>query len=132
MDTEALGGRRARDYEWDGENFVETTLGGDPRFYGILTELSDLYSKKNTDYAGGGIHGPMGNFIRVSEILKLYPHVDWSSPTGVAIIYKLKQLDGGIMMLQQGKESVTGEGFRERMIDDAVYSLLAILLHEDA
>ena len=159
MDTESQMGKRGRDYEWNGEEIVEmvdtgigedmqgckfyglsgpdseawetTELHGDPRFYKLLTELSDLHSRKNTDYSRGGIHGPLGNFIRVSEIKKLYPGLDWSSPFGTALDYLLKQLDAAMILYASGTVSLTGESVASRLKDVAVYSLLGMLLYED-
>ena len=156
MDTEAQMGRRGRDYEWNGEEIIEmadanseldikdcmfyrldseawetTELHGDPRFYKLLTELSDLHSRKNTDYSRGGIHGPLGNFIRVSEIKKLYPGLDFSSPFGTALDYLLKQLDATMILYTSGTVSLTGESVASRLKDVAVYALLGMLLYED-
>ena len=105
--------------------------GGDPRFHQLLEEFKELHSRKNTDYAKGGKQGHLGNFIRVSEIKKLYPGLDWSSPLGTAIDYMLKQLDAAMILYAAQRESVTGEGIEERLKDAAVYAVLAILLRRD-
>lgn len=147
---------RPRDYEWNGEDFVAvkhiidpdvlggsrklhgvsdtievTELGGDPRFYKLLTELSDLHSRKNTDYSKGGSQGPLGNFQRVSQIKRLYQGLDWSSPLGTALDYLLKQLDAALILYTSGLESLTGEPVPSRLKDVAVYALLGMLLYED-
>ena len=105
--------------------------GGDPRFYELLEEFKELHSRKNTDYSKGGKQGHLGNFIRVSEIKKLYPGLDLSSPLGTAIDYMLKQLDAALILYSTQRESVTGEGIEERLKDVAVYAILGILLRRD-
>ena len=105
--------------------------GGDPRFYQLLEEFKELHSRKNTDYSKGGKQGHLGNFIRVSEIKKLYPGLDLSSPLGTAIDYMLKQLDAALILYSTQRESVTGEGIEERLKDVAVYAILGILLRRD-
>src|SRR5713226_5586376 len=92
---------------------------GHPRFYEILDTMSELHSKKNHDYAAGGIQGALGNFERVSQITKLYPGFDWSSPFGVAMHYTLKQLDAAFILYSQKRESITGETIPERLKDIA-------------
>ena len=116
------------------ESFGITTpqpQGGDPRFYELLEEFKELHSRKNTDYSKGGKQGHLGNFIRVSEIKKLYPGLDLSSPLGTAIDYMLKQLDAALILYSTQRESVTGEGIEERLKDVAVYAILGILLRRD-
>ena len=81
--------------------------------------------------AKGGKQGHLGNFIRVSEIKKLYPGLDLSSPLGTAIDYMLKQLDAALILYSTQRESVTGEGIEERLKDVAVYAILGILLRRD-
>jgi len=105
---------------------------GHPKFYELLTAIGDLHNKKNFDYADGGEQGPMGNFNRISNITHLYPGTPaWSSPTGIALTYMLKQLDASLMMFTTGKISKTGEGLGERLRDVAAYALLAIILSEE-
>ena len=109
----------------------QNAQGGDPRFYELLHQIGELHGKKNTDYAKGGTQGHLGNFIRVSEIKKLYPGLDWSSPLGTALDYMLKRLDAALILESTGRASVTGEGIGERLKDVATYALLGILLQED-
>lgn len=109
----------------------EASSGGDPRFYRLLAKIDVLHGRKNTDYAAGGKQGHLGNFIRVSEIKRLYPGLDWTSPLGTALDYMLKQLDAALILYGTKRDSITGEGVAERLQDVAVYALLGILLHED-
>ena len=108
-----------------------TPRGGHPRFHEILQAMSDLHDKKNTDYAAGMGEGPLGNFVRVSEIMRLYPQMDWASPFGVAIAFMLKQLDAGLVLKSLDRASLTGEPVSARLTDIAVYTVLAMILDEE-
>lgn len=98
---------------------------GHPRFYELVEEITDLHNRKNTDYASGTKEGPLGNFERVSTIMKLYPGLDWDSPFGVTLVYMLKQIDAAFTLRSQKRESVVGEGIASRLKDVTVYSLIA-------
>ena len=111
-------------------NVKATAKGGHPRFHEIIQAMSDLHDRKNTDYAGGTVEGPLGNFERVGKIMKLYPGLAWDSPFGVAVCYMLKQIDAGLTLKSQRRESVTGEPVASRFSDVAVYAVLAIILEE--
>ncbi len=104
---------------------------GHPRFYEILEERAELHSKKNTDYAAGGKQGALGNFIRVSTIMKLYPGFDWDSPFGVAMVYMLKQLDAAFILRSTKRESITGEPIPSRLMDMSTYTDIAQVLVEE-
>lgn len=106
-------------------------LKGHPMFHQIIQQMRELHAAKNTDYADGMKEGPLGNFTRTSNIQKLYPGMDWSSPFGVAMAYMLKQLDACFVLKSARKESVTGEPVRARLFDVAVYSVLGIILDEE-
>ncbi len=105
--------------------------GGHPRFYELVKEITDLHDRKNTDYASGTKEGPLGNFDRVSVIMKLYPGFDWDSPFGVAMVYMLKQLDAAFTLRSQKRESVTGEPVASRLRDVSVYSLIGQIQLEE-
>ena len=100
---------------------------GHPDFYRLTEDEVQLHSEKNYDYAQGG--DPLGNFYRVSAIKKLYPNLDWASPTGVCIGYALKQLDAAFWMLNQGYEGEV-ENIDTRFRDVHVYFKLARILHK--
>ena len=104
--------------------------GGHPRFHEIIRAMADLHDKKNTDYAAGTVEGPLGNFVRVSQIMRLYPGMDWASPFGVAMCFMLKQFDAGFTLKAQKRASVTGEPVAARLTDVAVYAVLGIILDE--
>lgn len=105
--------------------------GGHPRFHEIIQAMGELHDRKNTDYAAGTVEGPLGNFERVSKIMRLYPGFDWTSPFGVAMGFMLKQFDAGFTLKAQKRESVTGEPVAARLTDMAVYSVLGIILDEE-
>lgn len=98
---------------------------GHPRFYKIIDELRDLHDRKNHDYAAGG--NPLGNFLRVSEILSLYPGLRLDDPTVVALTYAMKQIDAVLWILSNGHGSVV-EGTQDRLQDVSVYSIIAMIL----
>jgi hypothetical protein len=95
------------------------------RFHELLTAIGRLHDAKNLDYAGGCRQGPLGNFDRVSSIVTMYPSSDaWGTPPGIALTYMLKQLDAALVMFTTAKQSVTGEGLRERLRDIATYAII--------
>ena len=104
---------------------------GHPRFHEIIEAMGKLHDRKNTDYAKGMSEGPLGNFQRVSQIMQLYPEMDWASPFGVAMCFMLKQFDAGFTLKSQGRESITGEPVSARLMDVAVYAVLGIILDEE-
>ncbi len=99
---------------------------GHPMYQKLTVEELELSSAKNRDYAGDG--DPLGNFKRVSAVLKI-----WGfdiSPTLVALIYALKQQDAYMWMLSQGYEGQT-EGIDARLQDDHIYKKIARILHRE-
>lgn len=104
--------------------------GGHPRFHEITQSMSNLHDKKNTDYAAGTKEGPLGNFQRTSMIMKLYPGMDWDSPFGCCMAFMLKQFDAMFTLRSQHRQSVTGEPVSSRLMDMAIYTILAMILEE--
>lgn len=99
---------------------------GHPDFIPMCIEEVKLHSDKNADYAYGG--DPLGNFNRVSELLKPYGlHL---MPNEIALIYMLKQLDAVMNMLVTGYEGQV-EGIKARLQDIAVYAKLIWILHKE-
>ena len=105
--------------------------GGHPRFYEILSELAELHSRKNTDYAAGGLQGPLGNFHRVAQFKSLYPGFNWTSPFGTCIDFSLKQLDAMMILASTNRKSITGEPVEARLNDIIVYTTIARILWEE-
>jgi hypothetical protein len=89
---------------------------GDPRFYGLLEELAELHSNKNHDYAISG--DPFSNF-RKSEAFGI--------PAWKGVLTRMSDKWSRIEQLSSGKEP-KNESLRDSLIDNAVYSLIAILL----
>lgn len=102
---------------------------GHPYFYELCEAVQILHDRKNRDYAHGG--SPLGNFERVSQLMQLYPNMDWSKPEGVACVYMFKQLDAYLWMKNCGHGSVTGEGLLERLKDILVYSGILSCIERD-
>ena len=99
---------------------------GHPDFLSMTEDELELHSQKNKDYTHEG--DPLGNFNRVSAILKI-----WGfdiPPTLVALIYSLKQQDAGMWMLSQGYEGEI-ENIDTRFRDVHVYTKLARILHKE-
>jgi len=107
---------------------LEKKRHGHPRVYEILEEMAELHSDKNHDYAVGG--DPLGNFKRRATIYSLYPGLDLSDPAVVALIDAMKQLDAALWMYSNKHEAKV-EGKRSRLIDNAVYSVIAVVNEEE-
>ena len=96
---------------------------GHPDFYKYTEEMNLTHDDKNREYAQGG--DPLGNFKRVSAILKVW---GWDIPPWlVAVIYELKQTDCAMWMLAQGYQGEL-ETIDERLEDKGVYSVLERIL----
>jgi len=104
---------------------------GHPDFYRIMFDLMDLHNRKNHDYASD--ENPLSNFNRVGFLAGLYDVWNWkvSHALKVAVIFKLKQFDAFMNLLQQNKEALV-EGVPERLKDVAVYSVLEMILFEES
>jgi hypothetical protein len=104
---------------------------GHPDFIPMMVKKIELHSKKNKDYTAGDGANPLGNFHRVSKIKQLYPNADWSTPLGTALDYMLKQLDAGLTLWSNKKQSGTGEGVEARLGDVSIYSDIAQILYKE-
>ncbi len=92
---------------------------GDPRFYALLEDIAELHSRKNHDYAKDG--EPLSNFNR-ARALGVEPL------TGVLV--RMTDKWSRIEELSRGKVA-KNESLRDSLIDNAVYSLIAVLLLEE-
>jgi len=101
---------------------------GHPEFYRLIDEIAKLHSDKNHDYATGG--DPLGNFKRVAKFFEMYPDLDLFDPTVVAIVYAMKQLDA-VLWFKSNKHQAKVEGIEPRLIDDAVYKLISVVLERE-
>lgn len=99
----------------------EKCLYGHPGFYDLLIKIADLHSRKNHDYAGAG--DPLRNFHKCEAM-------GFSAFEGVMIRLtdKWSRLES---FMKQGVMTVKDESVIDTLMDNAVYSLLAILLHEE-
>lgn len=102
--------------------------GGHPRFAEITLNELILHKAKNGDYSSGG--DPLGNFDRVSTILKLYPDLDLADRKVVALVYMLKQVDATLWGLNAKVEHKV-EGLFERLQDVSCYSKLVMCMLKD-
>ena len=101
---------------------------GHPMFYEILAGLADLHSRKNHDYADGG--SPLGNFERRAAFYAMYPGLDLSDPTVVALVDSMKQLDAAMWCLSN-KHTLLVEGISDRLKDVAVYAVIGVVLEAE-
>ena len=108
--------------------FDRDTLTGHPRFKQLTEEEIKIHNEKNGDYAGHG--NPLGNFVRVAQILSLYPGLDLSNPAVVAMVYSMKQIDAILWMLSQGYDGKV-ETVGNKLMDVSIYAKLARILHEE-
>lgn len=101
---------------------MEDKKFGHPGFYKLLDEMAELHSRKNHDYAGTS--DPLKN-LRRSQSIGIDPF------TGVMIRLqdKWSRLE---QFMQSGIMQVSNESVEDTLIDNAVYSLLAIILKREA
>ena len=109
---------------------VETSAGetpqskkqrGHPGFYKLLEQMADLHSRKNHDYAGTS--DPLKN-LRACERLNLKPFLG----VLVRLQDKWSRLEE---FVKSGKLMVKNESVIDTLMDNAVYSLLAIILYQE-
>lgn len=100
---------------------VPTKLFGHPQFYEILKQMEELHSRKNHDYAGTS--DPLKN-LRACERLKLKPFMG----VMVRLQDKWSRLEE---FVKSGKLMVKNESVIDTLMDNAVYSVLAIILYEE-
>jgi len=91
---------------------------GHPEFTEILTELAELHSNKNFDYARGG--NPLGNFNRCAAVLE-------TTPAKFAWSLVAKQIDAVNWAFLQGGDQKC-ESVRDKLRDIAVYSILIMIM----
>jgi len=104
----------------------EHLQGGHPDFFEMTIDEIMLHNTKNADYAKGG--NPLGNFYRVSDLLKSAGA--GIPPSQVAFIYMAKQLDAAGRMMFLGYEGKV-EGVQDRLRDVSVYAKLIRILYNE-
>jgi len=111
--------------EFIGEN-TETKLKeikyGHPDFYKLLDQMADLHSRKNHDYAG--TKDPLKN-------LKASKRIGVDPLTGVMLRLqdKWSRLES---FMTSGEFLVKDESVEDTLMDNAVYSLLGIILRRES
>lgn len=92
-------------------------LHGHPEFYLILEEMADLHSRKNHDYAGDD---PLSNLRACEEI---------GMPAWKGVLVRLMDKWGRLKQFaKQGMLEVQDESIIDTLMDNAVYSILCIIL----
>ncbi len=94
---------------------------GHPKFYEMLKQMADLHSRKNHDYAGDS--DPLKN-LKACTRLNLRPFMG----VMVRLQDKWSRLEE---FVKSGKLMVKGESVIDTLMDNAVYSLLAIIIYEE-
>ena len=97
------------------------TYYGHPGFYKLLDRMRDLHSRKNHDYAGAA--NPLRNFYKSREM-----GISPFAGVMVRLSDKWSRLES---FMKQGILEVRGESVEDTLLDNAVYSLLAILLYRE-
>ena len=100
---------------------VKKVIHGHPRFYEILEQMKELHSRKNHDYAGTS--DPLKN-LRACERLELAPFIG----VMVRLQDKWSRLEE---FIKSGQLMVKNESVIDTLMDNAVYSVLAIILYEE-
>lgn len=94
---------------------------GHPDFYKLLEQMADLHSRKNHDYAG--TKDPLKN-LRACERLNLEPFLGIM----VRLQDKWSRLEE---FVNSGQLMIKDESVIDTLMDNAVYSLLAIILYKE-
>ena len=92
---------------------------GHPGFYRLLDEMADLHDRKNHDYAGDD---PLSN-LKLCSTFGIAP---W-----LGVIVRLTDKWSRITQLATKEAQVTDESIEDTLLDNAVYSLLAIVLRRE-
>jgi len=103
------------------ERLDALTFWGHPSFYNLLGDMAELHSRKNHDYAGEG--NPLRNFYK-SEEQGIEP---WRGVM-VRLSDKWSRLES---FCKQGTFVVKDESLEDTLMDNAVYSLIAIILRRE-
>lgn len=91
-----------------------------PAFLALLDEIKELHDKKNHDYAADA--DPLSNLRRCEAL---------GVPAFKGVLVRLTDKWSRIEQLSNGK-APKNESLRDSLIDNAVYSLLAVVLLDEA
>lgn len=101
---------------------------GHPKFYKLLEEIADLHSRKNYQYAT--MADPLHNFTRTGEIIRKFLKPGIKPALASCLSLMSKQVDGVYEIVGENKEG-TVDSLRDKLMDVAVYSLIAIIIAEE-
>ena len=90
---------------------------GHPMFYELLNTIGDLHARKNSNYADD--NDPLSN-LRACERIGI--------PALTGVLVRLQDKWSRLEQLAKGKPDLVGESIEDTLMDNAVYSLLAIVL----
>ena len=90
---------------------------GHPMFYELLDKIGDLHARKNSNYAED--NNPLSNLKACERI---------GVPAFTGIMIRLQDKWSRLEQLTKGKSDLVGESIEDTLMDNAVYSLLAIIL----
>ncbi len=96
------------------------TLGGHPRFYDLLVQIAELHAKKNHDYAEDT--DPLSNLKQAEK---------FGIPPYKGVFIRLSDKWSRIEELSKKPALIVTESLQDTLMDNAVYSLLAIILMEE-
>lgn len=96
-------------------------LKGHPRFYELLKKMAMLHSDKNSDYATD--EEPLSNLRRCERI---------NIPAWKGVVVRLEDKWDRIERLVLKPPNVKSESIKDTLMDNAVYSLLCIILIEES
>lgn len=94
---------------------------GSPAFYELLGDMAELHSRKNHDYAGSG--DPLRNFYKSRE-----QGIEPWRGVMIRLSDKWSRLES---FCRQNELKVKDESVEDTLLDNAVYSLLAIILRRE-
>ena len=97
------------------------TLGGHPMFYELLLRIAELHARKNHDYAEDA--DPLSNLKRAEK---------FGIPAYIGAFVRLSDKWSRIEELSKKPPMVASESLEDTLMDNAVYSLLAIILLDEA
>jgi hypothetical protein len=90
-----------------------------PKFNALVDEILALHDRKSSDYSEDG--DPLSNFKRASK---------FGVTPFKGVLVRLSDKWSRIEQLTSGK-TPQNESLRDSLIDNAVYSLIAVLLHDE-
>ena len=101
---------------------------GNPRFYELLKEIEELYSKKNKQY--NSADDTLGHFKRLSVLMgKILKKDMKNKPLATCLAIMSKQIDAVYDMVGENKVD-TPDKLEDKFKDIAIYSLICIILSE--